>query len=276
MPRPPPRFSSGLAHPGEHLGQPLEALQLEDLRADVRVQAVQLEPGVGAGRHRARHVVEAETELRVLLAGLDVRVRRGLDPGSDPQQHASAAPAQPLDLVERVHHYVSHTDLERVVELGLALVVAVEVDPPRLEAARERQVQLPAAGHVGGQPLFDEQAVSRGAGKRLARVDHLEALDPRPEGLDVGARPGAHVVLGVHVGGRTELARELDHVAAADLEPALLVQARAQGIYVRDRTTPARLWRSHEHPVPAPPRWKTSRVSPTPCSCPRASRGRAS
>ena len=56
-----------------------KTLELEDLRADVRVQAAQLEPGVGAALDRARHLVEAEPELRVLLAGLDVGVGRGLD-----------------------------------------------------------------------------------------------------------------------------------------------------------------------------------------------------
>ena len=76
------------------------------------------------------------------------------------------------------------------------------------------------------------------------------------EGLPVGARACADVVLRVHVGGRAELARELDHVAAAHLEAATLVQARAEGIYVRDgyRGHAAAIMKdTMEHPPPQPP-----------------------
>jgi hypothetical protein len=189
------------------------------------MQAVELQPGVGAGGDRARHVVEAEPELRVLLAGLDVGVRGRLDAGRHAHHHPCAPTAQPLDLVEGVDHDVPHSRLERVVELGGRLVVPVEVDPRPLVAARERQVQLAAAGHVGGQALLGEQPVRRGARERLAGVDHLEALRPGSEGLAVRLGAGAHVALGVDVGGRAELARQFEHVAATDLQPALLVQA---------------------------------------------------
>ena len=46
----------------------------------------------------------------------------------------------------------------------------------------------------------------------------------------------ADVVLGVDVGGRAELARQLDDVAAADLEPAGLVDARPERVDVADPT----------------------------------------
>ena len=47
-------------------------------------------------------------------------------------------------------------------------------------------------------------------------------------GLQERPRPRAQVVLGDHVGGRAELARQLDRVAAADLETAALVEAAAE------------------------------------------------
>ena len=61
----------------------LVGLQLEDLRADVGVQADQLE--LLGGQHpldrlRREAVLEPEAELRVELAGLDVVVGRGPDP----------------------------------------------------------------------------------------------------------------------------------------------------------------------------------------------------
>ena len=96
-----------VAHPGEHLGEPLEPLELEHLRPDVRMQPVQLDVGVAAGVDRAGHVVEPEAELRVLLAGLDVGVRRGRDAGRDAEHRPGSAAAQALDLVERVDHDVA-------------------------------------------------------------------------------------------------------------------------------------------------------------------------
>ena len=146
--------------------------------------------------------------------------------------------------------------LDRVVELRLRLVVAVHVEPLGIQAARQREVQLAARGHVGGQPLLGEQPEDGGAGERLARVDHLEALGAGPEGLDERPRAGAHVVLRVDVRRRAELRRQLHHIAAADLEPAALVQARAKGIDMRDRERRHRraaIMKHVRHPTPAPP-----------------------
>ena len=63
-----------------------------------------------------------------------------------------------------------------------------------------------------------------------------------PKASQVGAGAGAHVVLGVDVGGGAELARELDHVAAADLEVAALVDAAAERVDRRS-ARPGRAWR---------------------------------
>ncbi len=146
--------------------------------------------------------------------------------------------------------------LDRVVELGLGLVVAVHVEARGVVAAGEGEVELAAGGHVGGEALVGEQPVDRGARERLARVDHLEVLGAGAERLEERARASAHVVLRVDVRGGAELARELDHVAAADLEPAALVQSRAQGIHVRDRqrrTSDGDYEGAMRHPTPAPP-----------------------
>ncbi len=48
-------------------------------------------------------------------------------------------------------------------------------------------------------------------------------------GGEKGTCPRAEVVLGDDVGGRAELARELDRVAAADLEAAPLFETAAEG-----------------------------------------------
>ena len=57
---------------------------------------------------------------------------RRLDPGGHPDQHPLGAVEQPigqLDLVERVEDQVADPGVEGVAELGLGLVVAVQVDP---------------------------------------------------------------------------------------------------------------------------------------------------
>src|SRR5215213_9511001 len=100
-----------VAEARQHLRDRLEPLELEDLRADVRVQAANLEPRRAAALHRPLHVGEREPELRVGLSGLYVRVGARLDAGSDPDQHALRASRKPVDLVERVDHDVADAAL---------------------------------------------------------------------------------------------------------------------------------------------------------------------
>ena len=115
-------------------------------------------------------------------------------------------------------------------DLLVALVVAVHVDAGGVEAGAQRHVQLAARGDVDREALLGEEPVGGGAGQRLAGEEHLE-VGPAPlEGLAVGAGPGPHVVLGVDVGGRAELRRQIDHVAAGDLEVTALVDAAAAGV----------------------------------------------
>ena len=77
---------------------------------------------------------------------------------------------------------------------------------------------------------------SRTAGRRRCRERPCSRRGPRSarcaraKAPQVGAGPGAHVVLGIDVGGGAELGRQLDHVAAADLEVAALVDPAAARI----------------------------------------------
>ena len=219
-----------LADPAEHLGHRLEGLEVEDLRPDVRVEPAQLEPRLGAALHRSRHLGERKAELRVGLAGLDVGVGAGLDSRRDADEHALPGALEPVDLVERVHHHVAHAPFARVVQLRLGLVVAVHVDPRRVEATGEREVKLARRGHVARQPLLRHQPERRRGGERLCGVDHLEAVGARSQRLHVRPGAGAHVVLRVHVRGRAELAGNVGEVASAHLEAAVLVQPGAQRI----------------------------------------------
>ena len=199
----------------------------------MRVEAADLEArrltALDCGRQRRQR----NPEFRVLLPGRDLLVGVGPDPGRHPQEDALATTGgellEAVDLVEGVDDHVPDAGIESLLQLGLGLVVAVHVDPLRLEPAAERQVQLATGGDVAGEPLLGEQPVGGGAAQRLARVEDLEALGPLGEGGDDLAGAGAEVILGIDISGGAEFGRELDQVAAADLDPAALVDAAPGG-----------------------------------------------
>ena len=189
-------------------------------------------------RPRRQAVLEPEAELGVELAGGDVVVGRGLDPGRDPDQHPLAALQQPLaalDLVEGVEDQVADPGPGGEEDLLVALVVAVHVDPLGVEAGPQRHVQLAAGGDVDREPLLGAEPVGRGAGQRLAGEENLEVVGSALEGLAVGAGAGADVVLGVDVGGGAELFGQLDHVAAGHLQVPPFVDAAADRVDRRPR-----------------------------------------
>ena len=196
-------------------------------------------PAGGAALGRLRQERQRDAELRVLLAGGDLVVGVGPDPGGGAEEDALRAPGDdPLearDLVEGVDDDVADAGIDGLLEFSRALVVAVHVDPRGVEAGVQRQVQLAARGDVAGKALLGEQAQGGGAGEGLAREDDLEVVRALGECRLDGAGAGAHVVLRVDVCGRAELGRELDHVAAAHLESAALVDAAALRVDRRAR-----------------------------------------
>ena len=181
-----------------------------------------------------------EAELRVGLAGRDLLVGLAADVGGDPHQHRLAAravaeralgdqPLEPLDLVEVVDHDQPH-----------AVVAAPCAAPPRTwrcrasrsARARSRRAARGAARRRRPRrttvPPARTAPAPRCRGRPWRRTPRGSPPGPRRAGRDEGARARAQVVLGDHVGGRAELARQLDRVAAADLEVAALVEAAAQ------------------------------------------------
>ena len=221
---------------GEHLDRLRVGLELEDLGADVGVEADELHPPGGAhplDRALGEPVGEAEAELRVELPGLHVVMGGRLDSRGEPDQH----PLRPieetvgaLDLVERIEDQVADARVEGVAELGLGLVVAVHVNPSGIEAGGERHVQLPTRRDVGRKPLLDAEPIGRRHRQRFAREQHLVVAGALLERPPVLAGPPADVVLGIDVGRRAELLGELDQVTPGDLEAASLVHPRATGV----------------------------------------------
>ena len=137
-----------------------------------------------------------------------------------------------LDVVQRVEHDVADARLERELELGDRLGVAVQVDAAGVKAAGQRQRQLTTGGDVTGQALLRQHPVDGRAGERLGGEQHVTVGVARRQPADVGAGTGAQVVLGDDERRRAELVRELDRVAAADLEVAAVVDAAADRIDV--------------------------------------------
>ncbi len=141
---------------------------------------------------------------------------------------------QDVELVQRVDNDVADARGERFAELGRGLRVPVEVDPRGVEAALERKEKLTARGDITREALIGEQPVHRRARKRFRREQHVEVGVAGGRRLHERPRPGADVVLGDDVRRSAELARELDCVAASDLEPSALVDSRPERIDVRE------------------------------------------
>src|SRR5438093_39378 len=128
-------------------------VDLADLRADVRVEAVQLELWPREDRAHSRFGCAArdvEAELRVLGSGQQVRVRMSVDAGPDAQEDRRTRIAfrgdasEECDLVEVVDDDAAHAFRARDEQLVLALVVAVKEDPVAGKIGARRRVQLAA------------------------------------------------------------------------------------------------------------------------------------
>ncbi len=115
----------------------------------------------------------AEPELRVVLAGLHVLMRVGLDARCHPQQHGRRDAVirmkcvQAVELVERVDDEATDPRGARHPELFDALVVAVQDETVGGEAGRERDVKLSPGRDVEPEVLLVDQPRHGAAQKRL-------------------------------------------------------------------------------------------------------------
>ncbi len=207
-------------------GRHLEARAVEDLAADVGVQAEQLE--ARRGQHAAYGVegvaaADREAELLVLVGGRDVLVRVGLDAGGHPDHDPGGRPEvgrdlrEALDLRERVHDDPAHAEGDRPAQLGVGLVVAVQPDPRHREAGPLGDAQLSRGADVEAEALLGDPTGDRRAEERLAGVEHVV----RRERVAEGARPRAQVLLVQDVRRGVELGHQVGDRDAADDEVAV-------------------------------------------------------
>jgi hypothetical protein len=117
----------------------------------------------------------------------------------------------------------------------------VQVRPRRVKTGAQRERELAPRGDVTRQSLFSERAVDGGAGKRLGGEQHVEVAVAGGERIDERARPGTQVVLDDDVGRGPELPRQLERIAAAELEAAALVDACPEREQIRERWGERRL-----------------------------------
>ena len=156
---------------GDHVAQQadhavrgdLEAGDVEDLRADVAVQADQPQM-VGrehpAHRGHRRTAGQRQPELLVLVRGGDELVGVRLDADGDADQHVLHDAGRAGDLVEaldlghRVQHDVPDAGLDRGGQLVDGFVVAVQRDSLGREVGVQRDGELAAAADVQRQALL--------------------------------------------------------------------------------------------------------------------------
>ena len=168
--------------PGEPLEErehPLEGehalVGAAELRADVDVEAVDLEPELPCPLDLALCGVGSKAELRLLVGGLDRAVRDGLDARRQAHEHAPhAGGRRRLRLTGRIE------DDERIrlrsrAQLLLRLVVAVEDEPLARNSRRPRERELAERRDVGADALLAEQPQQRDVRERLRPVDDERA-----------------------------------------------------------------------------------------------------
>ena len=158
--------TEGREERAEHLGRLLEGGRLEDLAADVRVHADQLDRGHELqGGHRLRGGTggDGEAELRVLLPRphelMGVRLHAGRHPDQDlgplPSKCACVQNgAQAGDFVEGVDDDAADPVFERGRQFVGRLVVAVQNQPLGGDTGGQRDVLLAARRHVEVHALF--------------------------------------------------------------------------------------------------------------------------
>ena len=165
---------------------------------------------------------EPEAELRIDLARHHVLVGVGFDTGGHAYEHPDGWGSGPVDqaleaveLVEAVDDDAVHTELHRVEQLDLGLVVAVHDEPVGWHAGRDRDVELAASGDVEVHALVVRQAGHRETEERLGCVG--DAVAERGERL-AAARSEVGLVVDEQRG--AVLARQVEQVGAPHRQPA--------------------------------------------------------
>ena len=147
-------------------------------------------------------------------------------------------------VIEAVDRDQPDAGIERQLKLAVVTRIAMKNEARRTETGPQREVKLTGGGDVAVEALLCEHAHHGGRAERLGGKNDAEVVLPGGfECRDERSRPGAQVVLGDDVGRRAEAVGELEHITAADLEPAPRVQAAVDRIDMRKRLGGGHAWR---------------------------------
>src|SRR5665647_3169236 len=200
---------------------------------------------------------ETEAELLVLVGGGDVFVGVCLDADGDADHDGChdieplGRSGHPLDLIEGVDDDAADSVSQRSLDLGNALVVAVEADSMAGKTGSDRHGQLTAGADVQPQALLVDPPRHRSAQERLAGVVDVGAAAEIMEALIESlfellcTRP--EVVLVNDVCRCAEVFRDLADVEATDGQSPPVSpmdrtrpQRRDQSVHVLGGTQPLR------------------------------------
>ena len=141
---------------------------------------------------------------------------------------AARQPVQELQLVQVVDHHPADAVFQRLPQLLLRLVVAVEGDPLGREVHRAGDGELAAGDDVQAHLLLGQEGGQGSAQVGLGGVADaaigVAAAELRPELAALVAQG----LLVEDVQGRAELARQLDRIAASDGQMAVVVHRRGE------------------------------------------------
>ena len=216
---------------GDH---PADGLAVErgigDLRADVAVQADQIQPRlIQHAPHRRGGMPAGQREAELLIdhPGAHRGVPVDVDVGGYPHQHLLAAAhptGQEGDLDRRVQHNPAHFDGGGVTQLVGGFRVAVHDDPRRVHATGKGGGQFAARAHVQTQPLVGDPACHRDSQQRLPRVDHVNPGQRRT----IAPHAMANIGLVKNVSGGAKFIGDLGQRHTADTEPPHFVDTGCQ------------------------------------------------
>ena len=181
-----------------------------------------------AGQAHGLAVGDAVAELAVVLAGHDELVRVRGDARLDAEQHALVPAVRGADALEAgdllvvVDDDAADAGGDGHLQLGVGLVVAVEMEVLRIKTGLDGRIELAAGDDVRMDALGGEDRIDERGAQRLAGVGDLVALaEVAAHRLGEGAAVFAQAAFAHHIGRRAVFAAEVDQIDAVHQQMAV-------------------------------------------------------
>src|SRR5215217_479583 len=171
------------------------------------------------------------------MSGSDVFVGMRLNsssrPDHDPRPHPEplSQSAEPADFIKGVDDDPSYSGRQGVTQFLIALVVAVQPDPPQIDSGPLHHSQLTAGADIDAESLVDHPTCHRRTQEGFGRVVDIPSL----KGLSEGAGSVAQISLVHHVHRSADLAGNVDHAQTGYGEYPVLLLAYAAAPQTRQQ-----------------------------------------